>query len=58
MANINKDNTPDDWATDAIIYAVKNGILYGDDNGDYKLHKTCTRQEMLVFLYRLYKVLN
>lgn len=52
------DNTPDDWATDAITYAVKNGILYGDDNGDYKLHKTCTRQEMLVFLYRLYKVLN
>lgn len=52
------DNTPDYWATDAITYAVKNGILYGDDNGDYKLHKTCTRQEMLVFLYRLYKVVN
>lgn len=52
------DNAPDDWATDAITYAIKNGILYGDDNGDYKLHKTCTRQEMLVFLYRLYKVVN
>ena len=52
------DNVPDNWAADAVEYAVKNGILYGDENGDYKLHKTCTRQEMLVFLYRLQKVIN
>lgn len=49
-----KDNTPDTWAKTAVEFAVKYGILYGDENGNYKLHKECTRQEMLVFLYRLY----
>lgn len=50
-----KDNTPDAWATEAVNNAVKNGILYGDDTGNYKLHSECTRQEMLIFLYRFYK---
>lgn len=50
-----KDNTPDAWAVDAVNNAVKRGILYGDETGNYKLHNECTRQEMLVFLYRLYK---
>lgn len=50
-----KDNTPDAWAAEAVNNAVKNGILYGDDTGNYKLHSECTRQEMLVFLYRFYK---
>lgn len=49
-----KDNAPDVWAEAAINFAVKYGILYGDENGNFKLHKDCTRQEMLVFLYRLY----
>lgn len=50
-----KDNTPDDWAVEAVNNAIKNGILFGDDTGNYKLHSECTRQEMLVFLYRLYE---
>lgn len=50
-----KDNTPDDWASEAVKYAVNNGILFGDDTGNYKLHSECTRQEMIVFLYRFYK---
>lgn len=50
-----KDNTPDDWAAEAVNNAVKNGILCGDDTGNYKLHSECTRQEMLIFLYRFYK---
>lgn len=50
-----KDNTPDEWAAEAVNNAVKNGILFGDDTGNYKLHSECTRQEMLVFLHRLYK---
>lgn len=49
------DNTPDEWAIDDIEFAVENGILYGNEHGDYKLRSNCTRQEMLVFLYRLYK---
>ena len=52
------DNVPDTWATDAVNYAIHHGILYGDDNGNYKLHNTCTRQEMIVFLYRMYKLMN
>ena len=38
MANINKDNTPDVWAKEAVDWAVKNKILSGDENGNYKLH--------------------
>ena len=50
MANI--DNTPDAWAKEAIDWAVTNGILKGNENGDLKLHENCTRQEVLVFLER------
>lgn len=53
-----KDNNPDDWAEEAIEWAVKNEILFGDEHGNYKLHKECTRQEMLVFLNRLYKLVE
>lgn len=52
---VDVDNTPDEWAKIAVENAKNNGILYGDENGDLKLHKNCTRQEMIVFLYRLYK---
>ncbi|MCD8049443.1 MAG: N-acetylmuramoyl-L-alanine amidase [Clostridia bacterium] len=48
------DNTPDSWAAEAVRAAVDNGILYGNDEGNYKLHTECTRQEMIVFMYRLY----
>ncbi|MBQ6906978.1 MAG: S-layer homology domain-containing protein [Clostridia bacterium] len=58
MANINLDNTPDTWAKEAVDWAVKNNILHGDENGNYKLHENCTRQEMLVFIDRLYKLIK
>jgi hypothetical protein len=48
-------NTPDSWAKDAVENAINRGILYGDGNGNLKLHNKCTRQEMVVFLYRYYK---
>ena len=47
-----KDNVPDSWAEEAVDWARKNEILLGDAEGDLKLHATCTRQEMLVFLKR------
>ena len=53
-----RDNEPDGWARDAVNFAVKNKILYGDEHGNYKLHSGCTRQEMLIFLYRYYKLLK
>lgn len=53
MAEIKLDNTPDTWAKEAVDWAVENKILFGDENGNYKLHDNCTRQEMLVFIDRL-----
>lgn len=57
MAQIKLDNTPDTWAKEAVDWAVENKILFGDENGNYKLHDNCTRQEMLVFLDRVCKLI-
>lgn len=46
------DNTPDNYAKNAVNWAIKNKILQGSD-GDYKLHSAITREDMLVFLERL-----
>lgn len=55
---IKLDNTPDSWAQEAFDWAVRNKILLGDNDGNYKLHENCTRQEMLVFINRLYELLD
>lgn len=47
-----KDNTPAEWAKDAVNWAVKEGLLKGDENGNYKLHENITVERFLVFLYR------
>lgn len=54
-ATVKVDNTPDKYAKTAIDWAAKNGLLAGDEKGDYKLHSNITRQDMLVFLYRAMK---
>lgn len=46
------DNIADAYATDAVKWAIDNGILRGDSNGNYKLHSNISRQDMIVFLYR------
>lgn len=48
------DNIPDDYAAEAIAWAQANGIIKGNQNGDYKLHTNITRQDALVFLYRAF----
>lgn len=53
-----KDNTPDSWAKESVDFAVKNEILFGGLDGNYMLHSKCLRQEMLVFLYRMYKLIK
>ena len=57
LSNKNKtfDNTPDAYAKEAVEWAIKNGILKGTEEGDYKLHSNVTRQDALVFLYRALK---
>ena len=52
------DNTPNEWAKDTVENFISNGILKGDDMGNYKLHNNCTRQEIIVFLYRAFNNFN
>lgn len=47
-----QDNEPSDWAREAVEWAKANGIIYGNENGDLMLKEPCTREMMLVFLYR------
>lgn len=47
-----KDNEPAEWAREAVEWAKANGIIFGNENGDLMLHEPCTREMMLVFLYR------
>lgn len=47
-----------DWSEDAVRWAIENGILYGDENGDLMLEKPCTREQMVVFLKRLHDLLR
>lgn len=54
----NKDNTPDAWAAEAVDWAVKNNILCGDNTGNLKLHDTCTRQEVIIFINRLFNMVK
>lgn len=52
------DNEPADWSAESVLWALDNGILYGDDNGNLMLHQPCTREQMVVFLHRLYKLMT
>lgn len=47
-----QDNEPAEWSADAVAWAVENGILYGDENGNLMLRQPCTREQMIVLLYR------
>lgn len=52
------DSIPSEWAKDAVEWAVENGIVYGNENGDLMLRKACTREQMLVFLYRFAELIG
>ena len=51
MANL--DNKPDEYAKKAVEWAIKTGILKGDENGNYNLHKAITRQDLICMIYRM-----
>jgi murein DD-endopeptidase MepM/ murein hydrolase activator NlpD len=46
------DSIPAEWAKDAVEWAKRNGILYGDEVGNLRLREPCTREMAVVFLYR------
>lgn len=52
------NNTPDDYAREAVDWARKNGILQGDNNGNLNLHQPCSRQHVLVWLWRCMKLIG
>ncbi len=44
---------PDDWSHDALVFAVENGILAGDENQNLNPTNNITRAEMAAVLVRL-----
>lgn len=49
------DNKPSEWSKEAVEWAVKNGILKGDENGDYKLRDNITTERFITILHRTIK---
>lgn len=49
---------PNPWAEDAVNWAAVNGILLGDGCGNLMLEKPCTREDAVVFLHRLHKMMQ
>lgn len=52
------DNAPASYAAEAVRWAQEHGILQGDASGDLMLTQPCTRQQMAVFLHRLWRLLT
>ena len=50
-------NTPAAWAKSAVEWAVSEGLLVGDENGDLRLHDNMTRQQFCVLARRLYDMI-
>ncbi|WP_243208488.1 CHAP domain-containing protein [Oscillibacter hominis] len=50
------DNTPGKYAEEAVHWAVESGLMQGSADGDLKLHDSVTREQLMVFLYRLRKM--
>ena len=53
----NRDSMPAEWAKEAVEWAQENGILRGDETGNPMLAQSVTREQMCVFLHRLYDML-
>lgn len=53
-----QDNIPAEWAEEAVEWARENGILYGDEHGNLMLRQPCTREQMIVFLHRVYRLIT
>lgn len=58
IEKIIRENNPEEWAKDSVTWAVQNEIMYGDGMGDLQLKEPCTREQMTVFLHRLYELIR
>ena len=52
------NNISDEYAEQAVKWARDNGILQGDVHGNLNLHQPCTRQHVLVWLWRAMKLIG
>lgn len=52
------DSEPQEWSREAVEWAVANGIIFGDGQGNLMLREPCTREQVLVFLYRMYQAMQ
>lgn len=48
------------WSEKSIKWAIENGVLkgYSDKENDYKLNENVTREELIVFLHRVYNLIG
>lgn len=52
------DNTPSPAHKEGVEWAIANGILTGDSEGDLMLSQPVTRQQMCTMLYRFWKLMG
>lgn len=52
------NNIPDEYAKEAVDWAQRSGILLGSATGSLDLHQPCTRQHVLVWLWRFAKLIG
>lgn len=52
------DNTPSPAHKEGVEWAVKNGILTGNSEGDLMLSQPVTRQQMCTMLHRFYELIG
>jgi len=49
---------PSDWSRDARAWAESSGIIAGDNTGNMQYKSPCTREQMVIFLYRLFNLIK
>ena len=52
------DNTPSEWAKEAVEWGKATGIMTGDPTGNLLLHSSITREQFIMVLYRLEQLKN
>ena len=52
------DNTPSPAHKEGVEWAIANGILTGNSEGDLMLSQSVTRQQMCTMLYRFWKLMK
>ena len=53
-----EQSAPAAWAKDAVEWATANGIMLGDGKGNLRLKDNVTREEMMVFMHRMWNLMR